>query len=134
MLGVTKLINALLMPRVDGKYVSERLYPAVALYGITIGENSLSFREYDPMEEHRYPLKGSQSTDNHIKFKDIVLICERRSYWEILLWNGYIFTLSKCGNSKNISNTFRDVRNMSYFAIKRPVSPQEIAQNMRYPM
>jgi len=125
-----KLINYLFMPRVDGIYVSDRLSGAASLHGITIGESSLSFREYDPIAEYRYPIKGSESTENHIKFKDIALIVERCSHWEIALWNGYIYTLLKDRPLKTVSDSFRDVENMSYFALRRPVTPKEIIRNM----
>ena len=128
---IRDFIKELFLPSIDGNYVSNRLHPIIGLHGITVGESSLSFRGYDPIGEYRFPLKGSESTENHIKFKDIAIINERYSFMEILLWNGYVYTLSKSCNFKRISNTYRDVSNMSYFAIKRPISVTEVVRNMR---
>lgn len=127
---VIKLINSLFMPSINENYVYRNLEPAVSIHGISIGESSLSFRHYDPLEEYQTPLKDSHSTDNHVKYDDIAMINERNSYWEVLLWNGYSYSLPKDGSRIMLINTHRDVRNMSYFALKRPVTPSEIARNM----
>ena len=129
--SIRNLINRLFLPCVDDNYVTMRLNPDIVhLHGITIGESSLSFRERNPIEEYRFPLKDSESTENHIKYEDIAIILERTAFMEILLWNGYMYSLSKDRPSKQFTNTYRDVRNMSYFAMLRPVTPEEVGRNM----
>lgn len=128
--AVRNIINSWFLPHVDGDYINTRLYPAIQLHGISVGDHSISFRDYDPMDEYRHPLKDSHSTENHIKFEDIAIINERGAFWEILLWNGYMYALSKNCSAKHLYNTYRNVRKMSYFSLRRPVSPQEMSKNM----
>lgn len=125
---VTKLINSLFLPRVDENYVTCMLEPVAQLHGVSIGESSLSFRHYDPMGEHRFPIQGSESTENHIKYSDIALILEMNAFLEIRLWNGFIYALSKQNSKKMTYNSNRNLRGMNYFEMKRPVKPGDIGK------
>lgn len=87
-----------------------------------------AWKNLRPHREKRYPTKGSESTENHIKYKDIALICERGPFWEIKLWNGFVYTLSQKGSQKFTYNMNRDLSRMTCFAIKRPVLPEKIGK------
>lgn len=125
-----RFINSLFLPRIDEDYVSSKLYEIESKYGMSIGETSIVFRNFDAFAEPQYPLLNSDSTENRIRYNDIVMIIEGTSRYRIILWNGFEYFLEKDNIMINVINTYRKIENIPYWVIKKPVSSTEILRNM----
>lgn len=127
---LVRLVNSFLMPEINERYVNAKLSEIAPLHGLVFGDESLLLRDYEPIKERITPLKESRSTDNRIMYEDIAVINERGSFWEILLWNGFLHSLSKSNSQRLLYDSHRDVSTMFYWEMLKPVTPKEISDNI----